>query len=298
MSLSVVIPNLHSPVIHQTLAALSQQTFPIGSVEVVVVGLDRYSHVSRFPWARLLDTGQPVGAARARNLGVRATHGHGVVFLDADAVPRPDWLARLAAWFADPAVSAVGGGVTFDWDAPYWSVAENVSTFHPTVVSAPPGVRPNLPTINLAVRRAALDHVGLFDESYPRAAGEDTELTVRLRRAGYTLHFDPAAVVEHRQPRVTARAVWRKAADLGYYSLKVDPRYADEAGLPRPLRHPITLRLAAPALATLVTWQVYRDRPALRRRLVWPGVWLAKLAWGWGAARRLADDRRLRARSG
>ena len=291
MNLSVVIPNLNSPVLDQTLAALADQTWPLAQTEVVVVGLDRYGHVARFPFARLLDTRTPASAARARNLGVQATTGAVVVFLDADGVPRPDWLARYAAWFARPDVAVVGGGVTFAWDAPYWSVAENISTFYPTHVSAPPGERPNLPTLNLAVRRAALYRVGLFDERYPKAAGEDTDLTVRLRRAGYPLHFDPVIVVEHRQQRATPRAVWRKAWDMGYYSLKVDPRYEADMGLPRPLRHPLALRLASPAVAASVTLDVYRSRPALRRRPVWPGVYLAKLAWCWGAAHRLAGRR-------
>jgi cellulose synthase/poly-beta-1,6-N-acetylglucosamine synthase-like glycosyltransferase len=290
MLLSVVIPNLHSPVIDQTLAGLAAQTWPREQTEVVVVGLDKYGHVARFPFARHIATERPVSPARARNLGAQATTGEIIVFLDADGVPHPDWLARYAAWFAAPAVAVVGGGIDFRWDAPYWSVCENVSAFYPTVVSAPPGERPNLPTLNLAVRRAALEQVGLFDERYPKAAGEDTDLTVRLRLAGHTLHFDPRIVVEHRPPRTTLRAILRKAADIGYYSLKVDPRYADRMGFPHLLRHPWTLRLAAPMVAAGVTLNIYRQRPGLRRRLVWPGVYLAKLWWCWGAARRLVEQ--------
>lgn len=289
MLLSVVIPNLHSPVLDQTLAALDAQTWPRQHTEVIVVGLDRYGHMARLPWARFIDTGQPASAAHARNRGLQASHGEVVVFLDADAIPRPDWLARYAVWFDKAEVTVVGGGVEFDWRAPYWSVCENVSTFYPTVVSAAPGERPNLPTINLAARRQALVEIGGFDERYPRAAGEDTDLTVRLRLAGHRLWFDPLIIVEHRQARVTAPAICRKAWDLGYYSLKVDPRYTTSMGLPPALRHAIVLRLVSPLLAAGVTWSIYRQRPALRRRWVWPGVYLAKLAWCWGAAQRLAE---------
>lgn len=290
MKLSVVIPNLHSPTLDAVLAALAAQSWPRDRCDVTVVGLDGYGHTARCPFARLLDTGVPTPPARARNLGIRATDGEVIVFLDADAVPHPDWLARYAAWFAAPDVAVVGGGITFAWDAPYWSVAENVSVFYPTVVSAPRGVRPNLPTMNLAVRRAAFDRVGLFDERYPKAAGEDTDLSLRLRQAGYTLHFDPRIAVEHRQPRASAPAVLRKAQVLGYYSPRVDPRYAATEGFPPPLRHPWALRLASPAVAAAVATRIYRDNPPLRRRLVWPAVYLHKLAWCWGAARRLADD--------
>ena len=287
MKFSVVIPNLHSPVLDQTLAALATQTWPREQTDVVVVGPDRYGYTARFPFVIHLDPPAAKGASAARNVGIRATEGEVVVFLDADGVPRPDWLARYAAWFSNPGVSVVGGGVEWRWDEPYWTVCDNVSRFYAMAASAPPGERPNLPTLNLAVRRTALEQVGLFNEGFFARIGEDTELCARLRRAGHRVHFDPSIVVEHRQARATFRVVWRTAWQQGYHSVKVDPAYADDAGFPRPLRHPLALRLASPAIAAAVTLNIFRQRPAFRWRPVWPGVYLAKLAWCWGAAERL-----------
>lgn len=291
MRLAVVIPNLHSPVLHQTLAALAGQTWPIAQAEVVVVGLDRYRYGERFPFARRLDTGRPVTPGEARNLGVAATHGDVVVFLDADSIPCPDWLARLARWFEDPAVAVVGGSVAFPWDDPYWTVCDNVSNVHAFAPSAPAGERLHLTSCNLAVRRAALERVGLFDPCrYPQAA-EDTDLTLRLKLAGYTLHFDPQAMVEHRQGALTWRAMLRKAYTRGYYSCRVDRRYASQFGVPPMLLNSTILRLASAGLAAVTTLRIYRHDRGLRRRWVWPGVFLAKLAWCWGAAHRLAEPR-------
>ena len=45
------------------------------------------------------------------------------------------------------------------------------------------------------MRRAVLDEVGLFDESIRR--GEDWELNLRIRRAGYRVWFDPALSVTY-----------------------------------------------------------------------------------------------------
>lgn len=289
MKLSVVIPNLHSPVLDQTLVALAGQTWSREQTEVVVVGLDRYGYTARFPWVRMLDTGAPVSPSRARNLGVQATSGEVVVFVDADGVPAPDWLARYAAWFANPTVTVVGGGIAFSWDEPYWTVCDNVSRFYAQSAASPAGERSNLATLNMAIRRSALYQVGLFDETTFTVAGEDTDLSLRLRKAGHRLLFDPAIVVEHRQHRATWRAMWQVAWEQGYYSVKVQPRYAATEGLPRPLRQPFLLRLASPAVAAATTFNIYRQRPGLRQRWVWPGVWLAKLAWCWGAAKRLAQ---------
>ncbi len=48
----------------------------------------------------------------------------------------------------------------------------------------------------LAVRRAAFDQVGLFDESFPLYFN-DVDLCFRLREAGRRILFEPAAKVFH-----------------------------------------------------------------------------------------------------
>lgn len=298
MKLSVIIPNLHSPIIDQTLNALAEQTWPLADTEVIVVGLDRYGHVARFPFAHHIDTGEPVSPARARNIGVRAAHGDIVVFLDADGIPHPDWLARVAAWFERPDVAVVGGAVGVDWDGPYWTACDNACMIYQFLPSAPAGERLHLTSFNLAIRRSVLERVGLFDETFPRPAGEDTELTTRLRLAGHTLHFDPCAVAVHRQGRRSCRAAMRKARTLGYYSARVDRRYASYLGFPTLLLNPWALRLAAPLLAAAITWRILAGVPQMRRRALWCGVYLAKLAWCWGAADRLDAEAALEAQDG
>ncbi len=288
MRFSIVIPNLNSPVLGQTLAALDAQTWPKDDMEVVVVGQDRYGYVARFPFAHLIDTGRPTSSARNRNLGIRATSGDVVVFLDADGLPNPNWLARIAQWFANPQVAALGGGIVWPWDDPYLTVCDNVSNFYTVAVSTPPGERAALPTLNFAVRRSALYRSGLFDESFGKAAGEDTDLCLRLRRAGYALHFDPELVVEHHHLRSTLRSILAKAWNIGYCSQKLDPKWVDYA-LPSILLHPVVLAAASPFMAASVTWRIARN-PALRQRFVWPGVYLAKVTWCWGAAYRLLRD--------
>jgi len=55
---------------------------------------------------------EPVpGLSRARNIGVRASTGEIIAFLDDDAVPDPDWLQNLAAQFKDPKVAVVTGRI-------------------------------------------------------------------------------------------------------------------------------------------------------------------------------------------
>jgi len=43
--ISIVIPNLHSPIIDQTLDSIRKQMFELGQLEVIVVGRDRHGLV-------------------------------------------------------------------------------------------------------------------------------------------------------------------------------------------------------------------------------------------------------------
>jgi glycosyltransferase involved in cell wall biosynthesis len=49
------------------------------------------------------------GLSRARNAGVTATSGQFVAFTDDDCLPRPGWVERIAAGFADSSTGVVMG---------------------------------------------------------------------------------------------------------------------------------------------------------------------------------------------
>ncbi len=55
---------------------------------------------------------------------------------------------------------------------------------------------------------------GGFDESFPRAAGEDRELVHRLRALGHRIAYEPRAVVAHHH-RQDLRAFWRQHYGYG-----------------------------------------------------------------------------------
>ena len=283
LQLSIVIPNLHSPIIDQTLTAIRGQTFDLSTVEVLVVGLDGPGLVREDECVRMISTHRPVPPAIARNIGLRAAQGEIVAFTDADCIPAPDWLARLTAPYADPNVTVVGGAVTFDADN-YWTLADNLSTFHEFLTDTPRGPRLLLASLNFSARREVLLAVGGFDERYPRAAGEDADLCHRLRTAGHTLLFEPAAVVHHRPTRRTLHALLRHAAGFGRYSVQLRPGARRGPGA-QLLRHPRLLLAVAPGVAAWAATRIFLHQPSRLRYLhTWPAIYAAKLAWCWGAA--------------
>jgi hypothetical protein len=52
-------------------------------------------------------------------------------------------------------------------------------------------------TCNIAYRRDVLEHLGGFDETFPLAAGEDTDLGCRARARSFPFAFAPDALVYH-----------------------------------------------------------------------------------------------------
>jgi glycosyltransferase involved in cell wall biosynthesis len=284
MKFSVIIPNLNSLVIDQTIAALEQQNIRKDEFEIIVVGRDDPGLVHPSEQIKVDLTERPYGPAEARNRGAKQARGDILVFLDADCVPSPGWLAAIEHALKDSDVDGVGGGVRLG-KGNYWVVADNFAIFHDFLPDHAPREVRQYPSLNLAIRREAFWQVRGFDESYPYPAGEDFDLTYRMSLAGYRLRFEPEAWVEHHPPRNTFQGLWRHGYVQGMYSTKVDPRYADQVGLPKWLRGKGRLRLFSPFLAAGVTLKIFLRTPqSIRYSYTLPAVFLSKFAWGLGAA--------------
>jgi GT2 family glycosyltransferase len=147
---------------------------------------------SRWPWARFLVLGEQTLPGRARNLGAGASRGELLAFIDADAIPAPDWLDALEGALVSD-VDAVAGSVVNGTPGSGVGTAGYLLEFADWLPSGNHELL-HAVTCNLVVRRATFEELGGFHEDvFP---GEDTIFTFPLAGSG-RLAFAPTARVRH-----------------------------------------------------------------------------------------------------
>jgi len=280
---AVIIPAYNAErFIRLCLDGIRDLDYPRDHIEVVVVdngSVDRTREIAVAHGVRVLDL--PVGLVGAvRNHGVKATTSDYLAFIDSDCVPGRDWLKRAVALLgADAELGGVGGiclaPATASWIERAWAQNRHADLRE----------RASLAASSLIVRRRDFETVGGFDERM--SAGEDYELSRRLRSCGLRLVAVPECAVYHwGWPRTFAevyrRQVWQGSNQLRAAKGPLDPSLllvhlfvlapllgvllSLVLGPASPLAwSPLLLNLAIPGLAS-----VHRSRASasLGRRLV------------------------------
>jgi len=212
---------------------------------------------------RLVPTG-PVSPPEKRDRGAQLAGGEILAFLDDDAYPHPEWLARALPHFADPTVAAVGGpGVTPPHDGFWqqvsgWILSTPLGSGGAARRYVPQGTACDVddwPTVNLLVRKSDFLAAGGFDCTY--YPGEDTKLCLELTaRLGKRIIYEPRAIVYHHRRSLFwghFRQVGRYAEHRGYFARR----------LPRTSRRPAYFLPSLLALGLLGGPAVAaRSRPA------------------------------------
>jgi GT2 family glycosyltransferase len=211
---SVVIPAYRSGrTLQGTLDALRVQRFRDFETIVVDSSPDQATEDvvrTHFPEVTLERSAQRLPPHAARNRGVERARGELLVFTDADTRPRPDWLSVLVA--AHERDNAIVGGAVDSAEQSWFARGVHVCKFGSWLDGSPAGVRPLLPTANLLLSRLAWEAVGPFPVL---GWSGDADLCWRARAAGYSLAFEPAAVVGHEQRTSLAR-FWAERVERGY----------------------------------------------------------------------------------
>lgn len=236
---SVVIPTWNGrELLFPALHSLSAQSW--GDFEVVVVDNGSTDGTvealaTQFPLVRIVRFSENRGFAAAVNAGIRSCVGDIVVLMNNDVEPAPGWLAALvAALDRHPAVGACASRMIDYVDrsridsagVQFGLFASNIG--HGQADGAAfDGERDVFGVCAgaAAYRRAVLDEVGLFDESF-FAYFEDADLSARIQLAGHRCLYAPDAVIYHHGSATSNRASGTRFYLLMRNALTLFFRYA------------------------------------------------------------------------
>ena len=223
--ISLVIPTYQRKgILAWTLSELERQSLSRDMFEVVVVddcstdGTYEYLQSATFPYNfKYAQTEKNSGPATARNIGVSLSSNPIICFIGDDAIPSKHLLYRhilahhnkgneecaiqgYAEWhpsippddfhrFLHGETKIGGGGIQANWAG----LKDNKGNWVDENTNIPGWFL----TLNCSITRSAFDFIGGFNPSFPRAAWEDIELSLRLATFGYKTYFCRDSVVQH-----------------------------------------------------------------------------------------------------
>jgi GT2 family glycosyltransferase len=231
-----------------TLVNLRRQLFPVQDFEVIVVdngskdgtadaveafvSLEQQSeqHPEQKWRARCFSESRN-GLAYARNTALLAAAGEIAVFVDDDTLIDQHMLAHLWQAYEETGADAIGMRVAMHWDItpPHWMINELLGMlghFSPTPMRSRLQPDESFASCAFSVKLSALRAINYVTPLMGRRAtlpgsAEVSELCWRLHQAGYSLWYEPQAVVYHRvtsarlqQAFFVGRAYWQGRAEI------------------------------------------------------------------------------------
>jgi GT2 family glycosyltransferase len=214
MDISVIVPTRNRvESLRNLISSIEEAASPGGTnVEIIIVNngsTDQTSEMlqenlgrSRGFAFRVLDQPRP-GKSNALNLGLFHAKGDILMILDDDVTVHPGCFSSHIQAYESTKFAAIQGKVLPGTDTegrpadPSRLREYNIPLIdygdHMTEIRGLTGT-------NMSFKREVLDRVGLFDVRLgPGASGfsEDTEFSVRIRKAGFKIGYTPLAVVYH-----------------------------------------------------------------------------------------------------
>src|SRR3989344_4000804 len=200
---SVIIPAYNSAsTIGDCIKALAEQDFARRDFEIIVVddgSKDGTGKISRGAGAKVISQDN-AGPAKARNRGAKSTSGEILVFTDADCVPQKNWLREMLEPFKSMEIAGVQGA--------YKTRQKSLTARFGQIEIEERYERMKkraqsldwIGSYSAAYRKKDFFEAGGFDESFPKASGEDPELSYKMQKSGKKLVFNQDAIVYHTHP--------------------------------------------------------------------------------------------------
>ncbi|TFD86273.1 glycosyltransferase [Cryobacterium serini] len=213
-AVSVVLVNFRGA--EDTIKALEHLRmldWPSDEIELIVVenaSGDGSSEAIRkaAPWVTVVESSENLGFAGGCNLGVAASSGEFVAFLNSDAKPDSQWVrAAVSAFAGDPDIGAIASRV-LDWDGKNIDFVDAGLTwfgmgYKPLVGMPSKGEGPEAKDVlfgtgsAMFVRREVFDALDGFDERFFMFF-EDVDFGWRLNLKGWRFRYVPESIAFHK----------------------------------------------------------------------------------------------------
>lgn len=190
---SIVIPALNEErYLAECLTSLMSLRYPKDCREILLVdngSTDRTLEIAQGFRDVSIHVKENAKVGAVRNYGVQKAKGSIIVFLDSDCVVSQDWLMEGVSKLTVNPDSVVGGQYLLredpSWLEKHW------------ILTAPGRSTPRTSLLGgcIFIPREIFQKVGGFDESLN--AGEDSELTERLKNNNFKVEIDPFLSVVH-----------------------------------------------------------------------------------------------------
>jgi len=204
--------------VHDALESIVSQNYPTNLMEIVVVDgksidgtlsiIKNYLSKTNIKTSYFSDEGNGLGVAR--QIVFDQARGKYVIWVDGDIVLPPDYFRRQVEFMeSNPKVGATRGNVGFPQDKQSKiAVLEYVSKLHYYNDKR----KKTLSTFAGVYRTQAMREVGGFDKSII-GAGEDIDLTTRMRAAGWLLLLNESEF--YPKQRQTWKELWEQCQWYG-----------------------------------------------------------------------------------
>jgi glycosyltransferase involved in cell wall biosynthesis len=160
------------------------------------------------------------GSCRARNFGIKKATGEIIVNIDADCLPKNDYLQEIEKSYTSEEIGGVAGNIVA------YSFSTSVERFlalytlrglpESTIFTEYNLIGGGFATANLSFTKRIWERIGGFDEKLPCGRyGEDHDICARIYKEGYKIRYNKNAVVYHIH-RTTIRAMLKQSFVFGF----------------------------------------------------------------------------------
>jgi len=206
----IVVTVNHFGLLKQCLRSLHEQDYE--PIEIVVVDNGSIKDArgvlaDEFPKVRVIRLDRNHGFAGGNNRGIEVSKGKYVALINNDAMADPEWISAMVATAEADSSIAAAASIIIDGNRPEvldsCGVGIGLDGMSRQAMRGMPVPKLTQPKEVLLfsgcaclLRMTTLKEVGLFDEDF-FAYCEDTDLGLRMRRAGWNIVVAPGAYVKH-----------------------------------------------------------------------------------------------------